>query len=178
MSARIHYRVITPPAIEPVTIQEAKEYMRFCDAPDDDIIASFITAGREIAEKFLGRALIRQTIMATATDVKAGEEIELPRPLLIAIDGITDTVSDTLLTESDYELEDQSEPAKIAFINNHSRLQITYSAGYCDSADDVPSAIKTAIKIAVHHFYDNRLSDELPKTSRYLLEPFRIVNLR
>lgn len=58
-----HLEVITPPAIEPVTLDEAKKHLRVDIDDDDDFISSLISAARVIAE-----ALLRQTLIATTYD--------------------------------------------------------------------------------------------------------------
>ena len=50
----------TPPAVEPVSLAEAKLYLRLEDdfTNDDDLVSSLITAGREAVEAFTARSLI------------------------------------------------------------------------------------------------------------------------
>ncbi|NIQ97610.1 MAG: hypothetical protein GWN87_28135 [Desulfuromonadales bacterium] len=51
----------TGPASEPVTLAEAKRYLKVTDTDDDDLINAMITGLREKAEGWLRRALITQT---------------------------------------------------------------------------------------------------------------------
>jgi hypothetical protein len=51
----------TAPATEPVTLEDAKAWMRIDIDDDDALITSLIVAAREYAEKYLGRALVTQT---------------------------------------------------------------------------------------------------------------------
>ena len=53
--------LITAPASEPITLQDAKDQARVCDDSDDDLITSYITAAREYVETVTGRKLITQT---------------------------------------------------------------------------------------------------------------------
>lgn len=53
---------ITPPAVEPVSIAEAKLDQRIDSSFDDDDVAEMITAAREDAENFCHRAFITQTL--------------------------------------------------------------------------------------------------------------------
>src|SRR3974377_971688 len=53
--------LITPPAVEPVTLAEAKQHARV-EYPDDDaLITGMIVAARRMAETRLRSALITQT---------------------------------------------------------------------------------------------------------------------
>ena len=60
-------RVTTPPAIEPVPLFEAKQWLRMegCDASDDTMIEGLITQAREWVERETGLKLITQTITQT-----------------------------------------------------------------------------------------------------------------
>ncbi len=51
----------TPPANEPVSLSEAKSYLRITDTDDDTLIGWLITATRQQAEEWTGRALVTQT---------------------------------------------------------------------------------------------------------------------
>lgn len=50
----------TPPATEPLTKQEAKNFLRIDNDDDDTLIESLITAARMQCERYTGRALITQ----------------------------------------------------------------------------------------------------------------------
>jgi len=49
-------KVVSPPAVEPVTLDEAKAHLRVTIADDDGYIALLIPAARERVELFLRRA--------------------------------------------------------------------------------------------------------------------------
>ena len=55
-------QVTTPPSLEPVTIPEVKSHTRIDTDADDTLIAGYITAARRMAEGYLGRALLPQTL--------------------------------------------------------------------------------------------------------------------
>src|SRR5688500_5745800 len=52
---------VTPPAIEPMALDDAKKYLRVDTADDDVLIKTLITAAREWVERYTGQALITQT---------------------------------------------------------------------------------------------------------------------
>ncbi len=56
------YKVLTPPAAEPITLADAKAYMRVDYSNDDATIAALITRARTRAETITGRALATQQI--------------------------------------------------------------------------------------------------------------------
>jgi hypothetical protein len=77
-------RVVTPPAIEPVSLTLARQHLRLDHESDDVLLAGYIAAARQWAEGWLGRVLITQTLRWTmAEDPPAGALPLLPMPLLV-----------------------------------------------------------------------------------------------
>ena len=58
--------VVTPPASEPLTLDEAKLHLRVTTDDDDDHISRCISAARQHAEVFLNRALLTTTFRLRA----------------------------------------------------------------------------------------------------------------
>jgi uncharacterized phiE125 gp8 family phage protein len=54
-------KLITPPAVEPITLAQAKLFLRVDIADDDTLITGFITAARQYAERCTGRVFFNQT---------------------------------------------------------------------------------------------------------------------
>lgn len=55
-------KVTSPPASEPVTLEEVKLFLKVDDGTDDSLITSLIVAAREAAENYLRKSLITQTV--------------------------------------------------------------------------------------------------------------------
>ena len=55
-------KLVTPPAIEPVSVGLAKAHMRISDTLGDTLIAQYISAAREFCEEYTYRAIMPQTI--------------------------------------------------------------------------------------------------------------------
>lgn len=53
--------LVTGPAIEPVTIEEARSQCRLTDSSEDGLLAGYVLAARHLAEERTGRSLITQT---------------------------------------------------------------------------------------------------------------------
>lgn len=156
------------PASEPVTLAEAKAWLRLEIPDDDDLVAALITAAREYAETVTGRALVSQTWRLTLDAFPAdGGGIILPLPPLqsvssvVYVDGNGD--SQTLAT-TEYAVDTQRQPGWIVPAygkiwpvtrGQANAVQITFVAGY-GTASAVPVAIKTAIKLLLANWYENR----------------------
>ncbi len=53
--------LVTPPAVEPVTLDEAKAWARVDTTDDDPLISALLVASRQAVEDYLRRSLITQT---------------------------------------------------------------------------------------------------------------------
>lgn len=54
--------VLTPPTVEPVSVDLARQHCRIDHSSDDVLLARYLRTARGRAERFLGRALITQTL--------------------------------------------------------------------------------------------------------------------
>jgi uncharacterized phiE125 gp8 family phage protein len=186
-------KVVTPPAVEPVSLAEAKAHLRLDTDFDDAYVSALITAARERIELFLRRALITQTLEYTLDGFPAGE-IDLPRPPLQSVEWIkyvdTAGILQTLPAE-DYVVDlSSNEIARVALAWNCfwpltrpsiNAVVIRFAAGYGDSVEDVPQAIRHGILIEIANLYENRedivlgQTFELMAVSERLLWPYRAL---
>ncbi|MEQ1619683.1 MAG: head-tail connector protein, partial [Terricaulis sp.] len=54
--------ILTPPASEPITLAEAKLFLRIDQTAEDPLITTLIAAAREAVEVACGRALITRRV--------------------------------------------------------------------------------------------------------------------
>jgi len=160
---------IAAPAVEPVSLAEAKLHLRVDIADDDAYIEALIAAAREYFEGATGRALITQEWRLSLPGFPCGSEIELPRAPLQTVDHFAYTDSDGTVTHVDattYAADTDSEPGRIVLkygeywpantLATLNPVQVEYTAGYGDAATDVPAHMRQAIKLLVAHWYENR----------------------
>lgn len=189
-------RVIGP-AIEPVTLAEAKAHLRVDHDDDDALISSLIQAAREHAERFLGRALIEQTWELYLDAFPETGPIELAICPVIDVIGVFygDDSPETELAPSAYKVDTASEPARIALIgggawpavtDGQNVVRVRFTAGYSPEDESpqgasVPEKFKAAIKIALGTLYEHRESvvvgapvAEMPFAFEALLKPDRL----
>lgn len=185
-------KLVTPPSVEPVSLEEAKSHLRVTITDDDADISSYIKAAREAAESFTRRAFVTQTWELGMYSL--GPTIELPKPPLISVGSITYTDQDgaeQTLPTTDYVVDDFSEPGLIYRARSTSwpaltpeagiRAKVRFTVGYRgegspgDGAENVPALIKQAIKLHVGEMYENRQSaTAMPAACESLLHPFRV----
>lgn len=158
-------KLITPPAEEPVTIEEARTHLRLTDNTEDVLLASLILAARQQAETFTGRAFITQTWELSLPEF-GWEPIPLtlaPVQSITSVSYIDEAGAPQTLTGS--FLDTASVPARLvpAINARWPRTQrghpfpvtIRFVAGYGD-ADDVPQTVKQAILLMVADWHHRR----------------------
>lgn len=192
-------RLITPPAVEPISLTEAKAHLRVDHNDEDTTIAIYLAAARNDCERWTGRVFVTQT-WELVLDEFPEDEIQIPNPPLQSIVSIkyddSAGVEQTLAT-SEYTADTVSEPGWVvptpsgwptAIFEGINSVRIRYVAGYLntDSPTDLTSAIPFAIKAAIllhlGRLYANR-EDVIVGTSavklpighaEYLLRPYRV----
>lgn len=168
-------RVATPPAVEPVTVAEAKAHLRVDTTDDDTYIGTLITAAREWVEQYLDRALITQQLVMTLESFPVGDdEIVLPRPPMVMA-GTATTVAVTYtmaaggtatLSTSAYRVDRYATPGEVQTLyagtwpadrrEDENAVSVTWWAGYGATGSSVPAAIRHAMLMLIGHWYENR----------------------
>jgi uncharacterized phiE125 gp8 family phage protein len=161
--------LITPPAVEPVSLDEAKLHLRVDGQEEDDLITGYLTAAREVCEDESRRAFITQTREAVLDCWPAAPWIALPRSPLQSVVSIKYTDSQGVehtWPSSEYIVDTASSPGRVrlaygkwwpwATLQPGTAIRVRYVAGYGDDAADVPQKYRQAIKLLVGHYYENR----------------------
>jgi len=176
-------KIITPPAIEPVTVSDVKLYCHIDYDTEDTIIEGWIKAGRETAENYQRRAYIRQT-WELSEDGFPITPILIPRPPLAGIQSIkyydyenTETTMDL----TDFIIDTSSIPGRVMLgyniywpsvtLRSMDSFKLRFIAGYdgtgivgttttlSPDADEVPQYIKDAIMLYCAYRYENRAGE-------------------
>lgn len=169
------------PATEPVTLAEAKLYLRVDSTTEDSLIGDLILAARMVAESWLKSSLISQS-WKLAYDCGIPEAVWLPMGPVNAITSVVvfnrDGTSNTL-SSSAYYLNAARNSLVLDSVQLGFRVEITYSTGYGD-ATTVPKPIKQGILCHIGAMYDRRGEDAdapLPEQAVSLYMPFREIRL-
>jgi len=163
------WRVTTPPAVEPVSVDELKTFLRLDGTSEDDLLTTFIKAARESAEPWLGRALIQQSL-EFSMDWWPGQVVRLPRPPLLSVAGVFTVDEDGTETEysaDNYYLRPGVIPAELVIRDGYTQPSgagrqsggyvVRYTAGYGSAAGDVPAAIRTGLMFWAAKIYEDRV---------------------
>ena len=183
---------LTPPAVEPLSLAEAKAFLRVETADDDLLIGALIAAGRIHVEKQTGLALVTQgwrlvldcwpenrRIAARPAPMKA-----LTAARVFDFDGEARAV-DLRLFVPDPSTSTLSfkpwmlpMPTRIA-----AGIELDVTAGFGDAAANVPEPLRQAVRLFVAHWYENRgvvgamQGAPLPPNAAALVAPYRMLML-
>jgi uncharacterized phiE125 gp8 family phage protein len=185
-------KLITAPAIEPITLEQAKLHLRESGTDQDAQIFMLIKTAREWCEHYTGRAFITQTWdfyleeFPCYTVKNPDQEIRLPKAPLQSITSLKYYDTDGTLQTWDaanYSVDTVSEPARITPAYGISypstrdipnAVVIRAVCGYGLSSA-VPESIKSAMKIRLNGLFENREPTAHELGSVYsLLDPYRV----
>jgi len=176
-------RVITPPAVEPVSLETAKSFLRVDVTDEDALIASLVSTARETGEGLARRAFITQTLEMTVDCWPPKSALGLMRPPLQSVVSVKYyDEANVVATWSDYIVDAQSEPGRIHFnsmpdttLRASGGVVVRFIAGYGDASVNVPAAFIQGILSLVGHWYENRTAinignivTEVPLTAKAL----------
>ena len=184
------------PAVEPVTLAEAKAHLRVDGTVEDTLIASLIVTSRLHVEAALGLALITQGWSWFLDDWPAGREVVLPLRPVQSVTAVRLYAADETLqviAADTYLLDGIGPPARLVRRGSSAwprptrvgnGIEIAFVAGYGNAPANVPAPIRQAILLLVAHWHEHREPVEvgapnvpLPLTVSDLLQPYRIVHL-
>lgn len=161
-------KIATPPAEEPVTLDQAKKHCRQDLDVDDDLLTDTIQTAREYLEAQTGRALMIQEWDLFLDAFPCEREIELPMAPLRSVGSVKYTPeggSQQTIWAGDYVVDTASEPGRIVLARSASwpsdtlvsanAVVIRFEAGYDDAAV-VPKLARQGILLLVGEWYANR----------------------
>ncbi|QCB56083.1 hypothetical protein E5675_17680 [Sphingopyxis sp. PAMC25046] len=171
------------PGEAPVSLNEARGWLRLGATIDDAVIAGLVRAATNICEAFIGQWLV----------VRAGEEeaqLSAERILLgarpvIGVDGVTLLSADGSeipLGEDAYRVtiaRDGSACVTVTDPESAARVRIAYRAGMAEGANGIPEAIRQGIVRMTQHLHDARDGTGVgpPAMIAALWQPWRRLTL-
>lgn len=160
--------LVTPPAAEPVTPEEAKAYLRVETAEEDALVTRLVAAARHAAERATGRAFITQSWRMTLDRWPRGRVMELPFPPLQSVDAVVlidDADAETVWPDTNTVADTAAEPGRLALREgvappvpgrDIAGLAVDFTAGYGAQPTDVPEALRQAMIRLVAHWFEHR----------------------
>jgi uncharacterized phiE125 gp8 family phage protein len=187
--------LLSGPAVEPITLAEAKAHLRVDGTTEDALIASLIITSRLHIEAALGLALISQSWALRLDAWPKGGIVIVPIRPVQSVQSVRVTNADDTLTTIEptrYLLDGASLPPRLLPTASPlpdpgvraQGIEIAFTAGYGASAASVPHPIRQAILLLVAHWFECRTpvfvghsATRLPDIVSALLAPYRMPRL-
>lgn len=166
----------------PVTMDEARAWLRLGAADEDALVERLIGAVTNMCEAFTGQWLLARDEAEVLT-VRRQTARLAARPV-VAVDMVAriDTGGDeVVLDPADYRVDiaDGLAVVTVAGATDGTRLRVAYRAGMAEAAADVPAAIRHGILRMVQHLYEARDDAKAnpPAAVAALWQPWRRIAL-
>ena len=187
--------VITAPAVEPVTLVQAKLHLRIDHSTEDDLLNALIVTARQTVEKLSGRALITQTLELVVDSFPDTFRLRPPLQSVTSIKYKDTDGAETTHTASLYITDTDSEPGRVVPAYGEvwpsttlypvAGVRVRFVAGYGAAETDVPDALRQALLLLIGHLYEHRESvvvgtaalAEVPWTVMQLISSYRMWGL-
>jgi len=178
----------TPPAVEPVSLTEAKAHLRIGHADEDAMITRLIIAARRHFEAHTGLGLISQGWSYFRDDWPEDGVIELPLSPVIAVTQVKTWSEDdeaATIDPAHYYSDHISHPPRLLLRGSRvwarpgrigNGIEIILTVGFGAAASDVPAELRQAILDLVAHWHSQRgdvAETGLPLTVATVIERFR-----
>ena len=161
--------LLLAPATEPLTLADAKAFLRVEHADDDTLIGALITAARTHIEARTQRALITQQWRIVRDgwppDGRLSVAVAPLRAVLAARVYDEAGVAHTIDVGA-FVVDASAAPGVIGFVpwavpapgRAVAGIEIDVEAGYGDAPEDVPEPLRQAMRLLLAHWYENRAS--------------------
>ncbi|MGO4389445.1 head-tail connector protein [Microvirga sp. 2YAF29] len=186
--------LITPPAAEPITLDDLKQHLRIDHNDEDDLLMNLIAAARQKLDGprgLLGRCLITQewkAILDGFPPMGRSSEIVLPFAPVSAVSAITyrdPARAELTLAPDAYLVTGLHDDAHATIgptrcmawpyvVCLPGSVTVTFKAGYGEAPEDIPEPIRQAIRIHAASLYENRESASLPPGWFDLISEYRV----
>jgi uncharacterized phiE125 gp8 family phage protein len=159
-------QLLAPPAIEPVTLDEARDYLRLDSEDEDELLESLIRAARHMVEAASGQMLIHQTWRLSLNAWPVMGRLRLPLEPLDSIIGarVLDAQGNAQEVElSALAIDAGARPPAILAIGalplpgrNVNGIEIEVRVGHGVTRADVPPQLRLAVLKLGAHWFENR----------------------
>lgn len=178
--------LIAAPALEPVTLAEAKAWLRIDDSADDARLASLVSTARHMVEKATRRLLISQSWRVEFGAFPCDGYVRLPfAPLraIAAIRMIDSCGAPHLLTAAQWRVFDAADDPRVGLTSilltpgRACHVEIDAEFGY-GAPEDIPPPLRQAILTLVSAWRESpNEAGMMTSAAQTLIAPFARVRL-
>jgi uncharacterized phiE125 gp8 family phage protein len=184
--------LLSGPVIEPVSLFEAKNWLRLSNSDEDVLVQALITSARLVVEASAGVLMISQTWRLSEDQWPVSGALVLPLRPIASVDAIRVVDGQgnaAILPQQDYQADVPAMNGRLQFLKaplapgqKLSGIQIDVTAGFGAAAADVPAPLRQAILLLVARWFENRgdAAEDgraLPREIASLVSSWRAVRL-
>ena len=156
--------LLTGPVGEPVSLVEAKAFLKVDDTAEDGLIATLIAAARLHIEGVTGKALLAQSWRVVLDAWPENRTVRLPVSPFISLTGIKAFDADgnehvVGLAQFWGEPDRLLLPINVAGmpgLRERQGIEVEYVAGFGTAPSDVPADIRQALLVLVGYWFEHR----------------------
>jgi uncharacterized phiE125 gp8 family phage protein len=176
------------PTLEPLSIAQAREWLRVEHEQDNDLIGALIVSARMVVEQTTRRLLLAQRWRITSS--VGSERIGLSPGPLLSVDEVRVRPAaglPVIVDASTYRVENES--ADLVFsvspaVPPGARIEIDLTAGFGQTVSAIPAPMVQAIRMLVARWYEHRGDSSVireaaapPPDVMALLAPYRRMRI-
>ena len=154
--------LLAGPALEPLSLDEMRVYLRLETSEEDGLILALIKAARNAVEQGARRALIAQKWRIRSARFPGEGHVRLPISPILSLDAVRtfDALGNPVLLDLTlFHLDGAAlciSRAGLPADGFASGLEIDLTAGFGPQANDVPEALRQVMRMLVAHYYEHR----------------------
>ena len=171
----MNYTIITPPATEPVDLNELKQFLRITHDQEDTLLTNLIRTAREWLEQETNHILMQQRILVHISFDLRNPKIRLmngrtgvliPLGPIKGVHHVHSIMVDgqkLLLRRNQYQQTQNGESTLlVTSVEDGVGMDIDCTVGYGQRVEDVPAYLRHMVLQGVLHLYEHRdLSESL-----------------
>jgi uncharacterized phiE125 gp8 family phage protein len=184
--------LLSGPAIEPLSLQEAKNWLRIDTNLEDTLVQALVTSARVVIEAHAGVQMITQSWRIVMDRWPQAWPMPLPLRPLISVEAvriIDDIGAAESLPSTEYILDLAGMHPRLHFSIQPpppgrplAGIEIDVISGFGPAAMDVPEPLRQAVRVLLARWYENRgdAADDaqaIPKSVAALVSAWRSVRL-
>jgi len=154
--------LLAGPALEPLSLDEMRVYLRLQTSEEDGLVLSLIKAARNAVEQGARRALIAQKWRLRLPHIPREKSWRLPISPILSLDAVRtfDALGNPVLLDlALFQLDGSALCISQALMSPDSftaGVEIDLTAGFGAQPTDVPEALRQAMRMLVAHYYEHR----------------------
>lgn len=179
------------PAVEPVSLAEARAHLRLEETHEDALVTTLIEAGRLLLESATRLIFINQSWRLILEEAPGGARLRLPLAPIIAITEIRaiDAAGQASIVDpQQYRLRAGAAPPLLiledGFANAQGGLEIDLEVGFGSAPENVPAPLRQALRMLVARWFEERgdtggepETGVLPPDVALMIAPYRHLRL-